>query len=215
MTLESKAAFARRIGVNKSTITRAAQAGRLVLDGEQVDVEASLARWHATQGGRLDVAARHAEQRGQAIPATLTPAGITGNAVAGLPGPTAGMVAGAVAAQLDAQPKADDADGSIDRTAYKAMALRYENEAIKLEMALRRHLRYPLEDVRREAQALGTMLRAGVERLIDQTAPRLAAAPSATEREALLRTECAALARAFRNEFKRALRRLRQPKGAS
>ncbi len=210
MTLESKAAFARRIGVNKSTITRAAQAGRLVLDGEMVDVEQSLARWHATQGGRTDVAARHAAQRGQAIPALPTPCAAQENAVAGLYDPGAGMVAGMVAAQPDAQPEGADTDGGIDRTAFKAMALRYENEAIKLEMALRRHLRYPLEDVRREAQALGMTLRAGVERLIDQTAPRLAAMTGTAEREALLRAEVAALGRAFRAEFKQSLRRLRQ-----
>jgi len=215
MTLETKAAFARRIGVNKSTITRAAQAGRLVMVGNQVDIEASLARWHATAGGRTDLTEKYARQRGKTIPHIPTPTQGQENAATGVFGPLAGMLAGMVVPQLDAQPEVDGADTGEGRTAWKTMALRYENETIKLEMALRRHLRYPLEDVRRESQALGMMLRAGVERLIDQTAPRLAATPSATDREALLRAECAALTRAFRAEFKRALRRLRQPKGTN
>src|SRR5574337_1226193 len=72
VTIESRAAFARRLGVARSTITRAAQNGRLVLIGEEIDVEASLARWHATAGARSDVAARHAAQRGAlALGATL------------------------------------------------------------------------------------------------------------------------------------------------
>lgn len=215
MTVESKAAFARRLGVNKSTISRAAQAGRLVMRGDQVDIEASLARWHATQGGRSDVAERHAAQRGQTIPAMPAYGLLPENAPAGVSGPVPGTVADTVAAQPDTQPDSKDAAGGADRTAWKAMALSYENQTIKLEMALRRHRRYPLEDVRRESQALGMMLRAGVERLIDQTAPRLAATPDTTDRDALLRTECLALVRAFRTEFKRALRRLRQPKGTN
>lgn len=215
MTVESKAAFARRLGVNKSTISRAAQAGRLVMRGNQVDIEASLARWHATQGGRADVAERHAAQRGQTIPTMPAYGRMPENAPAGVSGPVPGTVADTVAAQPDTQPDGNDAAGGADRTAWKTMALSYENQTIKLEMALRRHRRYPLEDVRRESQALGMMLRAGVERLIDQTAPRLAATPDTADRDILLRTECLALARAFRTEFKRALRRLRQPKGTN
>lgn len=51
MPLETKAAFARRLNWNRSTVTRAAQAGRLVLVGNLVDVEPSLARLKATEGG--------------------------------------------------------------------------------------------------------------------------------------------------------------------
>lgn len=64
MTTETKAAFARRIGKNKSTVTRLAQDGRLALtvDG-RVDVEKSLALIAGTQGTREDVADRHAQGR--------------------------------------------------------------------------------------------------------------------------------------------------------
>ncbi|MGB3742465.1 MAG: hypothetical protein WA968_10450 [Castellaniella sp.] len=205
MILESKAAFARRLGVNKSTITRAAQAGRLVMQGDQVNVEASLARWHATQGGRTDVAERFAAQRGQSIPDVSTPYPAEENPTAGDSGPLPDGVAGG----LHAQPFTQQADtGSADRTHYKALTLKFENETIKLEMALRRHMRYPLPSVRREAYGLGLALRASVERMVDQTAPRLAAAQT-PERRALLVAECAALSRAMHTEFVRALRRLR------
>ncbi|CAM3827345.1 hypothetical protein [Castellaniella denitrificans] len=206
MTLESKAAFARRLGVNKSTITRAAQAGRLVMEGGEVNVEASLARWHATQGGRPDVAERFAEQRGQAIPDVSTPYSAAASATAADSGPLPGAVAGELHTQPYAQPAPDA--GSADRTHYKALTLRFENETIKLEMALRRHMRYPLPSVRREAYGLGLALRASVERMVDQTAPRLAAAQT-PERRALLIAECHALTRAMHVEFVRALRRLR------
>jgi len=58
--------LARALGVNRSTITKAAQAGRLVLTGDDprfFDLDASLARYQATKGGRLDVQERHAAAR--------------------------------------------------------------------------------------------------------------------------------------------------------
>ncbi len=64
MTLETKAAFARRQSVNKGTVTRWAQSGRLVVDiNGRVDVERSLALLGGTQGTRDDVADRHAQGR--------------------------------------------------------------------------------------------------------------------------------------------------------
>ncbi|MGE4340205.1 MAG: hypothetical protein AB7E55_30270 [Pigmentiphaga sp.] len=209
MTLESKAAFARRLGVNKSTITRAAQAGRLVMDGDLVDIEASLTRWHATKGGRTDVEERFAAQRGQEIPQAPTAYPAEENATAGDSGAAAGAFAEGLHGQPHAQPSGATPGGGDDRTHYKALTLRFENETIKLEMALRRHLRYPLPSVRREAYGLGLALRASVERMVDQTAPRLAAAQT-PERRALLIAECHALSRAMHTEFVRALRRLRQ-----
>lgn len=68
MTLESQADFARRMKdhmgreVARSTVKRWAEAGRIVMDGEQVNVEASLAQLGGTQGGRQDVADRHAHE---------------------------------------------------------------------------------------------------------------------------------------------------------
>jgi len=51
LTIETQAQFAARLGVNRSTVTRAKQDGRLVMtDDGRVDVEASLASLEATQG---------------------------------------------------------------------------------------------------------------------------------------------------------------------
>lgn len=47
MTTETRAEFARRLGWNRSSVTRAVQDGRVVLDGDKVDVEASLAKIEA------------------------------------------------------------------------------------------------------------------------------------------------------------------------
>lgn len=209
MLTESKAAFARRLGINKSTVTRAAQAGRLVLDGDKVLIDASLARWTATMGGRTDVAERHAQQRGHSLESLPKAGNGANNATVAASGGVLPDLNDVADTQSAAQP--GNADG---RTRYKTLTLQYENEAIKLEMALRRGLRHPLADVRREAHGLGVALRASMERLIDQTAPRLAAEQRPEARAALLKAECVAMARGLRLEFVRALRRLRQkPKG--
>lgn len=60
--------FAALQGVNRATVTRWKQAGRLVMAGELVDVPASQARLLQTNGGRDDVAARHAANREQPTP---------------------------------------------------------------------------------------------------------------------------------------------------
>ena len=44
MNLETRADFARRLGWNRSSVTRAVQDGRVVLSGDLVDIDASLAR---------------------------------------------------------------------------------------------------------------------------------------------------------------------------
>ncbi len=57
----SQAEFARIMGYAKSYVTKLKQAGRLVMEGDKVDIEASRARIAATDGGaRPDVAARFA-----------------------------------------------------------------------------------------------------------------------------------------------------------
>lgn len=67
--LATQSEFAAILGKDKSYITRLKQNGRLVLvdtpQGQRVDVEASKARIAETEGGRDDVAARHAAEKGQ------------------------------------------------------------------------------------------------------------------------------------------------------
>lgn len=47
MTTESRADFARRMGWNRSSVTRAVQDGRVVLIGGRVDVDASMEKINA------------------------------------------------------------------------------------------------------------------------------------------------------------------------
>lgn len=196
MSIETKSQFALRIGIHKSNVTRAAQAGRIVLTADGlVDVEASLDRWHATKGNRPDVAARHAAQRGAEVP---TPTRGGENATAAQIGATAAQPEGL------ADPLQDS------RTQWKAHGLKYENETIKLEMELRRGQRYLIADAKREAHGLGATLRAAMERLIDQTAPRLAVMADEAERRRLIAAELRRMRMVIKTDFPRALRRLRQ-----
>lgn len=65
MTAVTQSEFARLMGVNRSTVSRTWKgAGRLVMQGDLVDVEASRARIKGTADpNRDDVAARHAAAR--------------------------------------------------------------------------------------------------------------------------------------------------------
>lgn len=204
--------LARHLGINKSSVCRAIRAGRLVAEADgSYDFDKNAARWHQTAGGRTDVAARHAAQRGAAIP-TAHPA--QKNAPRAQNG---GSVPNLDAAGLGAV--ADDEAGA-NRNKAKTLLLHYENAGIKLEMALRRGLRLDVTAVRRESTGLGAMLRAGIERVIDQTAPRLAAAGNAVERRRILDEAIHRLRWIIKRETPRALRRMRQAaagagKGAS
>jgi len=193
MTTETRAAFARRLGFDRSRITQLAGQGRVVLtaDGKLIDVEASLARMAETADpGRMDVVERHAAAR----------AG-KGRAPAAAPLP---------APELSGDGLGLDPSG---RARAKALRMHYENSTLKLEMGLRRGLRYERAAVRREAGSLGAMLRAGIERVIDQTAPRLAAASNDLERRLILDKEIRRLRWMMKREMPRALRRMKSEPG--
>ena len=63
MILETQSVFARRLDINRSTVTRWKDAGRIVMQGKKVDVEASIDLIDQTRGGRDDVVARHQLER--------------------------------------------------------------------------------------------------------------------------------------------------------
>lgn len=192
-TVETLAAFARRLGVNRSTVTRAAQAGRLVLAADgRVCVAASLTRWQATRGGRDDVAARHAAARGAELPG-----------VAAVASPA---TAPATVDQGAGQGHPADADS---RARWEADKLAWQNRMLLVSLDLQSGARIPRPALQREAHGLGATLRATVERLIDQTAPRLAAAATDSDRRRLLQAELGSARRLVRREFAAALRRLR------
>lgn len=192
---ETLAAFARRLDVARSTVTRAAQAGRLVLDAQGlVLIQASLTAWHASRGGREDVAQRHAKARGRAIP---LPAAQTA--------PSAPMSPPASASAGEGeQPQAEDPG----RATFKAQLLGWQNKTLRVELDRLSGRRLEREATLREASGLGATLRAAVERLIDQTAPRLAVATGAAERARLLGNEIKGVRRMLKAEYPRALRRL-------
>ena len=186
-------AFARWLGVNKSSVSRARRAGRLVLAADgTVDFEKSAARWHETSGGRTDVAARHAANRGAAIPMSRTE---DENATE--------------RASVERAPM-ESADTAGSRAGAKAALLHYENSLIKLEMALRRGLRLDRAAIKRESLGLGAMLRAGIERVIDQTAPRISAAGNELQRRQILDCEIRRLRWVIKREMPRALRRMKE-----
>ena len=187
---ESQAAFARRLNVNRSTISRAVADGRVLLnDRGLVRVEASLKALQAAQGTRPDLSEQHAATRAAKA--------------------AKGIEQGVGSQEGNTGPSR----GAKSRTKAKAEALTYENALIRLEMQLRRHQCYPRVNLKHEAVGLGATLRAAVERLIDQTAPRLAAMDDPASRVALIQAECRSLHRMLRQEFPRVLRRLR--KGAA
>ncbi len=180
--------LARYLGVNKSSVSRAVKAGRLVAEADgSFDFDKCAAAWHATSGGRGDVAARHAAQRGGDIPKAQ---------------PARENAPAADFAQVEAA-----ADG---KRGAKAALMHYENSAIKLEMALRRGLRFDLAAAKREGLALGAMLRAGIERVIDQTAPRLAAAGNELDRRLIIDREIRRLRWMLKRELPRGLRRIKE-----
>lgn len=195
MTYARQAEFARQIGYDKSRITQLKRAGRIVMsaDGRLVDVEASIARIAETSDpGRMDVTERHAANRASAGKVAAPP-----NAAPNIPAPPPNISE----ASLDLEPSG--------RAKAKALLMHFENSSLKLEMSLRRGLRFERAAVRREAASLGAMLRAGIERVIDQTAPRLAACSNDLERRVILDKEIHRLRSMIKREMPRALRRMK------
>jgi hypothetical protein len=182
MTIESKSQFAKRISRAPSYITELLSHGRLVLDatGKKIDVEASLAKLAETSSGANPAVAERHAQARKSPAAKKKPR---------------------LAKNTDEEPT---------RASYKSQVLHFENEQIKLEIELRQSKRFDLGDVRREALNLGNTLRASLERLVDQTAPRLSVMQSAAERKQLLKIELLKLKTAVKAEFPRSLRRMQK-----
>lgn len=207
---ENLAAFARRLGVNRSTVTRAAQAGRLVLDpAGRVCIAASLARWHATRGGRLDMADLHAAARGHHIPAV---ASVAGPATSPQPGPASAQIG----PQSPDHPAADtDPATPGSRAFWEAKKLAWQNAQLLLALDLESGAAIPRQLLQLEATALGATLRATAERLVDQTAPRIAAATTPADRRRLLAAELAVARRSLLREISATARRLRPDHASS
>ena len=184
--------LARFLGVNKSSVSRAVKAGRIVPEADgSFDFDKCATAWHNSAGGRTDVSARHAAQRGAAIPKAQPAAENP---------PAAEFTQSAASLGLD--------DGG--RAKAKTLVLHYENSHIKLDMAKRRGLRYELVDARREGRGLGAMDRASGERIVDQVAPRYAATVDANARRRMLVEQAMRMVRYGERELPRALRRMKE-----
>lgn len=181
MTIETKSQFAKRIQRAPSYITELISHGRIVLTED---------------GKRVEVEASIAK-----IEATASGA------------------KPAVAARHEAERKgvkpgrkkrkeAEVEEGS--RQYYERTLQQVKNDHKALEFDLVLGKRFLIADVRREALGLGNTLRATVERLIDQTAPRLSVMQDKTLRHALLQDELKTLRTVIKAEFPRAMRRLKK-----
>lgn len=198
--------------VAPSTVTRWGQDGKIVLVDGMVDVAASLARLEQLGVGRLrpDVAARHATETANKGAKTSSPIPNHHPGRKNATAATENATTGATTADDDMAFAEHVAEVNQSKTRYKAIGLHYENQGIKLGMALSRGLRYYRADVRDEAHGLANALRAAVERLIDQAAPRLAVVPGHADRGLLLKREAAKVRRLINLEYPNSLRRLRR-----
>lgn len=145
--VESKAAFAKRLGVNRSTITRAAQSGRIVIniDGK-VLINESLARWESTKGGRTDVEARHAQGRGHYVQALRV---------------------------LDSDGESESESDVGEMALYKARALEAKNKMALIEVGLEKGDLIEKPEHLRDAAKIGAGLRQSIENLIDNLSPQI------------------------------------------
>lgn len=210
--------FARRLGVNKSTITRGVQAGRILLDARGlVDVERSLDRWAETKGGRSDVAARHAAARQptqlNGPPARKTIALALGHQTTADTAPVAANLAGqaqpnATGPNNPNNPANPDTGPDKSRTRHKAAGIHYDNQTGIVQLAVEEAQRFRRIAVERVFLSLGGAARSSLERLVDQNAARLTPLPDQLARRRLIDHERARTHRLINAEYPRAARRL-------
>lgn len=179
MTTITRAEFARQMGVNKSTVTRWAEKGQIVLSGSGVDVEASRQRLHETGGARPDVANRHAVARGKAVGAVETPAPPT-------------------------PPSSTEDKVGNSYQAARAVKEKYAALAAKLDYERSLGNLIPKDDVDTALRSLGASVRAKLDVLPDQLAPILVAVTDLDEIHALLAEHCRGVLSAVADDMKRA-----------
>ncbi len=186
MTAATQADFARKLGVARSYITALKAAGRLVMtDDGRVDVDASIARIDATKDpNRDDVAARHAQARGQIAAATA---------------------AGAIAAPQAADDADDDHD--ISYQAARTIKERYAAKTAKLDYERAAGLMIERAAVSAAVEDLLTTLRQSLEQQPHRLAPELLGQDLDSIR-ATLREETANLLGALVRDFATRLRQL-------
>jgi len=157
---EKFSAFARRLDVRPSYITKLRHDGRLVLtdDGKRVKVAESIARIEETRDeNRDDVRARHAKEKKKKAGASME---------VGPPAPQASALA-----PPEKKPRAERSKFSDYRT-RKMLA---DAELAEMERDKIRGTLVQLDTVRAAGVEVGTALRAALENMPDQLAPLVAA----------------------------------------
>lgn len=197
MSRESKSAFARRMGVAPSYVTKMKDEGRLVVVDGQIEVEASLARMDATKDpNRDDVRQRHAKARDAKRMAETV--GNRGAAVAGVIAPREGEGSGAkvkTAPGADSDDPAGGGEGQEAGPVIQAAEVFRKARTAKMHFESRRavirvaRLQGRLADmatIRKSAGNDGASLRSLLENLPDQAAPRLAPVRDVVKAAAIL-----------------------------
>jgi len=182
MILETRAQFARRLGVARSLITKWVADGRIVLFDDMIDVEASQQRIKDTVGNRPDVAARHAVNRaaGKQIAAQAPTPAATENEI------------GRGGTRVDHQTRKE-----------AALADKAEMEVQQMRGNL-----IPREDVDATLMALGATMRARVEAMPNQLTPIVAPPTDFDEVHALNSEAARALLAGMADDLDRARKAL-------
>lgn len=189
MSRESKSAFARRLGVAPSYVTKLKDEGRIVVVDGQIEVEASLARMEATKDpNRDDVRQRHAKARDAKRMVDAT--GNYGGAVAGVIAAREGGESGAgektagradSASRESGKPGDDDEPeaGPVIQAAEvfrkaRTAKMHFESRRAVIRVARLQGRLADMATIRKCAGNDGASLRSLLENLPDQAAPRLA-----------------------------------------
>lgn len=162
MTHETRADFARRMGWNKSSVTRAAQDGRVVIENGLVNVEASLEKINALASPYAHHRA-HAQQLAESRQQKITPAAVQAalRAMAPPPEKTAEpLPAGESIEELNRRLKKADAD----KREHEAEMARMERETMAGNLIAREDVEFALDD-------FGATLRSLMDNLADRLAP--------------------------------------------
>lgn len=186
MTLETRADFARRLGVNRSTITRWVDTGRVVLAGAMIDVEASQQLLADTGGARPDVAERHAAER--AAKGAIVGAGDTA--------PPAAPPASEAASRADGVGNSYQAARAV-KEKYAAL-----HSKLEYEQALGNLI--PKADVDAALRSFAASVRARLDVLPDQLAPLVSPVTDLDEIHALLAEHCRSILSAVADDMGRA-----------
>lgn len=190
MTTETRADFARRMGWNRSSVTRAVQDGRVVLLDGLVDVDASLAKINALASPYAHHRA-HAQQLEEARQAKT---------------PTATAVAAAMKAYAPLQ-DAVPAEGlealnlrlkraEADKREHEAEMARMERETMAGNLIAREDVEFALDD-------FGATLRSLMENLADRLAPVVHPLQSMEETHAALAEAAADVLQTMNDQLQR------------